>query len=35
VTDALTACGRNDPEPAVRATCLRCLSRISFNQMPQ
>jgi hypothetical protein len=35
VTEALTACGRNDPEPAVRATCLRCLSRISFNQMPQ
>jgi hypothetical protein len=35
VTQALAACGREDPEPAVRATCLRCLAQISFNKMPQ
>jgi hypothetical protein len=35
VLGALTAAGRNDPFPAVRATCLRCVARINFNQMPQ
>ena len=35
VTQALASCGRDDPEPAVRATCLRCLAQINFNKLPQ
>ncbi len=35
VLGALGACGRDDASPAVRATCLRCVARINFNNMPQ